>query len=238
VSTLHPRTVARTRSTVALAAAAVILTVVVTAAPVNAASSNPSPAHTVSHQSPSTMALTRDVDDVPCDRHLAADATFHASGASYTTDAQGRPASAAADDLTASVADRGPCQRKVGHMADAPGYDGGHLIAATLHGVDERYDLVPQWASVNRGLYEKMEAGSKRCLKAPGGRIDHYRIRVTYPDAISLAPDLYYTDVAVDTADHPEQTIQLTIPNRALERSEYGKLRGELERGLKAAGCA
>ncbi|MER6809904.1 DNA/RNA non-specific endonuclease [Spirillospora sp. NPDC000708] len=78
----------------------------------------------------------RDIDDVPCDRHLAASATFHANGATYTTDAQGRPVSAA-DNLTASVADRGPCQ-KVGHMADAPGYDGGHLIAATLHGVDER----------------------------------------------------------------------------------------------------
>lgn len=30
-------------------------------------------------------------------------------------------------------------------MAFADGYDGGRLIAATLHGVDERYDLVPQW---------------------------------------------------------------------------------------------
>jgi hypothetical protein len=37
-------------------------------------------------------------------------------------------------------------------MADAPRYDGGHMTAATLHGVDERYDLVPQWYSINRGI--------------------------------------------------------------------------------------
>jgi hypothetical protein len=96
--------------------------------------------------------------------------------------------SAAAGSLTASEADRGPCQRKVGHMADAPGYDGGHLIAATLRGVDERYDLAPQWVSVNRGLYEKMEADNKRCLKAPGGHITHCRIRVTCRDATILIP--------------------------------------------------
>ncbi|MER6809905.1 hypothetical protein ABT299_11550 [Spirillospora sp. NPDC000708] len=90
---------------------------------------------------------------------------------------------------------------------------------------------------MNRGIYEKMEVGSKRCLKALGGRITHYRIHLTYSNPTTLVPDLCNTDVTVDAADHPEQTIRLTIPNRALEHSEYGKLRGELERRLTAAGC-
>lgn len=37
-------------------------------------------------------------------------------------------------------------------MADAPHHDGGHMIAVTLHCVDERYDLVPQWYSVYRSI--------------------------------------------------------------------------------------
>lgn len=41
----------------------------------------------------------------------------------------------------------------------------------------------------------------------------------------------------VDTGGHPAQTIALTIPNRALEREEYARLRGELDRRLTAAGC-
>jgi hypothetical protein len=39
--------------------------------------------------------------------------------------------------------------------------------------------------------------------------------------------------VGVDTGGHPVQT----IPNRALEREKYARLRGELDRRLTAAGC-
>nr|WP_281258438.1 DNA/RNA non-specific endonuclease [Actinomadura mexicana] len=100
------------------------------------------------------------------------------------------------------------------------GYDGGHLIAATLHGFDERYDLVPQWASVKRGIYERMEAGAKDCLKARAATSCNYRIRVSYSDLTTLTPDTSTTDVQVDTEAHPAQSIQLTIPNRALDNSE------------------
>lgn len=41
----------------------------------------------------------------------------------------------------------------------------------------------------------------------------------------------------VDTGGHPAQTSALTIPHRALEREEYARLRGELDRRLTAAGC-
>ncbi|MFA1551875.1 hypothetical protein [Actinomadura chokoriensis] len=62
---------------------------------------------------------------MPCARLLAAQAT-------YRTDAQGRPETAEAENLTASVADRGGCQTEVGHMADAPHYNGGHMIFSEL----------------------------------------------------------------------------------------------------------
>ncbi|MER6809913.1 DNA/RNA non-specific endonuclease [Spirillospora sp. NPDC000708] len=223
---------ARLRPLAALTAAS--LAAALTTVPAHAAFAAPAPTRSTSV----TARLSeRDVDQVPCAEHIGANATYHANGATYTTDAQGRPLRAEADDLTAGVADRGPCQRAVGHMGPTAGYDGGHLIAATLHGVDERYDLVPQWASVNRGIYERMESGAKKCLQAPGGRITHYRIRVSYPDATALAPDLYFTDVAIDTAAHTAQTIRLTIPNRALDNTEYTRLRRELDQRLTAAGC-
>ncbi|GAA2275504.1 hypothetical protein GCM10010402_34830 [Actinomadura luteofluorescens] len=38
-----------------------------------------------------SSAELRDVDHVPCTEHIAANAVFHADGASYSTDAQGRP---------------------------------------------------------------------------------------------------------------------------------------------------
>ncbi|WP_407921528.1 DNA/RNA non-specific endonuclease [Actinomadura soli] len=76
-------------------------------------------------------APVRQVDQVPCEPHIGANATYRAHGAEFRTDAQGRPTTAEAVNLTRSEADRGPCQTKVGHMAPAAGYDGGHLIAAT-----------------------------------------------------------------------------------------------------------
>ncbi|MBO2461491.1 DNA/RNA non-specific endonuclease [Actinomadura violacea] len=206
----------------------VALIAALTAAPAQAAIRSPGPA---------AVHDARGIDPAPCTEHLAANAVYRAEGAAYYTDAHGRPERAQADDLTTSVADRGSCQRAVGHMAHSAEYDGGHLIAATLHGVDRRYDLVPQRAAINRGIYERMEAGAKSCLKKPGGRIEHYRVRVTYPDAETLVPDAFHTNIAVDTDAHPAQAIRLDIPNQTLSKDEYDKLRGALDRGLSAAGC-
>ncbi|MFC5187618.1 DNA/RNA non-specific endonuclease [Actinomadura harenae] len=177
------------------------------------------------------------IDAAPCAEHLKPNATYRADGATYRTDAQGRPEHAEAADVTHSEAVRGSCQGKVGHMSGTTGYDGGHLIAATLHGVDRRYDLVPQWASVNRGVFQHLEAGAKRCLKAPGGRILHYRIRVSYPDDVTLVPDAFHADVEVVTAGHDRQDIKLTFPNRQLVGGEGGRLRGTYERQYLGAGC-
>ncbi|WP_165968918.1 DNA/RNA non-specific endonuclease [Actinomadura sp. KC06] len=194
-----------------------------------------SPARTPFSASPA--APTEQVDQVPCEPHIGANATYHAHGAEFRTDAQGRPETAEATNLTRSEADRGPCQTKVGHMAPTAGYDGGHLIAATLHGVDQRYDLVPQWASVNRGLYQQMEAGAKKCLTAPGGKILRYSIQVTYPDATTVVPDRFLADVTVDTDGHPQQRLDLTFPNRRLDPAESQAIKTELNAGLRAAGC-
>lgn len=216
-----------TRARVALA-----LVAVATAATACTSSSGNS-----SHSNAGEVASSTKVDQVPCDEHLKPNATYHANGASYYTDAKGRPTRAEANNLTSSVADRGSCQGKAGHMSGTTGYDGGHLIAATLKGVDERYDLVPQWASLNRGLYERMEAGTKRCLTKPGGRILHYRIKVGYANATTLTPNIYNTDIQVSTTGHTAQTIKLTMNNRALTTAENSSLRAALDKSLTAAGC-
>ncbi|MEV4253085.1 DNA/RNA non-specific endonuclease [Spirillospora sp. NPDC049652] len=216
-----------TRARAALALAAVAA----------AATACTSSAGAAPHSKAGEAASSTRVDQVPCAEHLKPNATYHANGASYYTDAQGRPERAEATNLRSSVADRGSCQSKAGHMSGTTGYDGGHLIAATLKGVDERYDLVPQWASLNRGLYERMEAGAKRCLTKPGGRIPHYRIKVAYANARTLIPNRYTTDIQVGTSGHSPQTIRLTMPNRALTTSENTRLRAALDKALTTAGC-
>ncbi|WP_425549396.1 DNA/RNA non-specific endonuclease [Actinomadura miaoliensis] len=122
-----------------------------------------------------------------------------------------RPERAEATDLIDLPTDRGPCQGEVGHMAATSGYDGGHLIAATLHGVDRRYDLVPQWHSINRGIYMRWEEGAKRCLRAPGGRVRRYAVRIEYPAGDSVRPVRHPHDrghprprTAVVRAGHPQ----------------------------------
>ncbi|RFU40162.1 hypothetical protein DZF91_18555 [Actinomadura logoneensis] len=214
------------------ARAALALAAVATAAAACTSSAGAAPPSTAGE-----VASSSRIDQVPCAEHLKPNATYHANGASYYTDSKGRPERAEATNLKSSVADRGSCQSKAGHMSGTTGYDGGHLIAATLKGVDERYDLVPQWASLNRGLYERMEAGTKSCLTKPGGRILHYRIRVGYANATTLVPSRYNTDIQVVTSGHTAQTIKLTMPNRALTTSENTRLRAALTKALTAAGC-
>ncbi|MEV5576587.1 DNA/RNA non-specific endonuclease [Spirillospora sp. NPDC052269] len=218
-------------------ARALLATAAITAAALSPLTATAASAFTDPGTPRSKPAPAADIDPAPCAEHLTPNATYHADGASYFTDSEGRPERAEASNVTHSDADRGSCQSKVGHMAGTTGYDGGHLIAATLHGVDRRYDLAPQWASVNRGAYQHMEAGAKRCLKQPGGKILHYRIKLTYPDATTLIPDAFHADVEVVTAGNAQQNIKLDFPNRELTKAEYGRLRGSYEGLYKAAGC-
>jgi hypothetical protein len=97
--------------------------------------------------------------------------------------------------------------------------------------------VVPQWYSINRGIYLRMESGAKDCLKEPGGEIEHYRIRVSYPDATTVVPDHFHTDVRVATTGHPAQDIELAIPNEAISQEEYDRIRDRLNAALNAAGC-
>jgi hypothetical protein len=82
-----------------------------------------------------------------------------------------------------------------------------------------------------------MESGAKSCLREPGGAILHYKIRVSYPGPLVLVPDTFHTDVRVATTGHPAQTIELAIPNRALEPAEYQLIRARLNTALDTAGC-
>ncbi|GAA4082793.1 DNA/RNA non-specific endonuclease [Actinomadura miaoliensis] len=232
---------ARARRTVhgaAAAALAGVLTVGLLAGPSTASTAPQTAPLAARDQAPtSSLTATRDVDPAPCDRYLRADALYRANNAEYRTDDLGRPEYAEATDLTVSPADRGPCQGKVGRMAPVTGYDGGHLVAATLHGVDRRYDLVPQWYSINRGIYLRWEEGAKRCLQAPGGRVLRYAVQVDYPTGDTVVPERFVTRMTVSTTGHERQSFGLDIPNRAVTDQEYQRLREQLNTGLENAGC-
>ncbi|MEV4005204.1 hypothetical protein [Actinomadura sp. NPDC049753] len=96
---------------------------------------------------------------------------------------------------------------------------------------------MPQWYSVNGGVYRRLDSGARSCLKEPGAAILHYKIRVRYPGPLVLGPATFHTDVRVATTGHPAKAIEPTIPNRALGPAEYRLIRGRLNAALDTAGC-
>ncbi|QXJ25905.1 DNA/RNA non-specific endonuclease [Actinomadura graeca] len=180
-------------------------------------------------------AAARQADDAPCDRTIEKNHTYKANGYSFRTDGQGRPERADAFNLKVVPAGRDTCAKKVGQMGGA-GYHGGHLIAASLNGVDMRYNLVPQNGTLNTGFYNhQVEGGTRKCI-ANGGQIPRYVVNAVYPTGTTgIIPDRFVLSItAKKTA---ERTIPLTIPNRALtdtEKKDFGKT---LDDGFKGAGC-
>lgn len=75
----------------------------------------------------------------------------------FVTDDLGRPISATGTVQLGDSQRNKNLTRKVGNLAGSSSDDGGHLIADSLGGPTEAYNLVPMSSSLNRGQYEKLE---------------------------------------------------------------------------------
>ncbi|MFF3113590.1 DNA/RNA non-specific endonuclease [Kitasatospora sp. NPDC057904] len=214
---------------VATAASVLALVLVSAVAPAQAASAG---AGTVASEAarrsveerlaPASAPATRIVPQVPCDRTIDPnshyDDTTH--GFRYFTDQVGRPLKAinTAPVTTGNPGPRGTCQTRVGNFAPAPppysaqDFDGGHLIGAQFGGVDQRYDLVPQLATLNRagGTYFDFENTARQCLNN-GGTINNFEVSVDYPDYAGVHPNKFYVLMVLSNGQR-NGIINATIP--------------------------
>ncbi|MFI0425088.1 DNA/RNA non-specific endonuclease [Spongiactinospora sp. 9N601] len=151
---------------------------------------------------------------------------------SFTTAGQGRPQVATALGLIARDSVHTSCIADRGNMGGS-GYDGGHLIAHTLNGVSERFNLVPQRAHVNRGIAERFEHGAESCLRA--GTVARYEVRVTHPPGSGVAPSRFAMRMIV-TVGGNRSTIATDFPNADVIPGEQD-LKNRLDDDLRLAGC-
>ncbi|KEF04840.1 hypothetical protein ADK47_16420 [Streptomyces rimosus subsp. rimosus] len=175
---------------------------------------------------------------IPCEMYLTdlknqdvkSTWTFH-------VDAHGRPERATAKKLTVGDSPRDQkCETKVGNWGGS-GFDGGHLIAATLKGVSKRVNLVPMERSINRGIYKSFETGAKNCIKA-GKNETAYKSVVQYPNDTSVVPNKFTVSMvpkARGGSRGPE--IRLEIPNAELTPKKKKELKNTLNEGLAKNGC-
>ncbi|WP_312874901.1 DNA/RNA non-specific endonuclease [Actinomadura litoris] len=152
----------------------------------------------------------------------------------FRTDARGRPKTATAKPLAAGAGHPDPqCRADVGHFGGT-GYDGGHLIAQTLRGPTRRHNLVPQWHTINRGIYHSFENAAKKCLAK--GQVQVYTATVFYPrSGDSVIPDHFKTSMTVKAPNFHAKKITLkNIPN---SNANTDALKTQLDNDVKAAGC-
>ncbi|MFK0296478.1 DNA/RNA non-specific endonuclease [Streptomyces sp. NPDC090442] len=175
--------------------------------------------------------------DYPCERYLKAWAgKTVVSRWKFHIDANGRPDRAIADSLSAGTSPRSQCETTVGGWGGG-GYDGGHLIASTLKGVSKRINLVPMKASINRGIYKKVEGAAKKCLSTLGKKDKiSYNVSVGYPDPKSVVPRDMTVAMTVKKGTG-KKDFKLTIPNQNISPQKEAALKKQLNNGLKAAGC-
>ncbi|MFB4278268.1 MULTISPECIES: DNA/RNA non-specific endonuclease [unclassified Nonomuraea] len=175
-------------------------------------------------------------DTVPCERHLQPGRTYHANHHSFTTDGAGRPAEALAENLVARAAARGECEATVGDWGGRGDWQGGHLIAASFHGVSMRYNLVPmRGRQINQGLMARVENGARACLEG-AGTVSAYRVRLHYPDRTTLVPDRIHVTLSPKISGVSRQ-VALTLPNRTLPAGELESWRNRITKAFQAARC-
>ena len=83
------------------------------------------------------------------------------------------------------------------------GDQGGHLIAASLGGIGERINLVPQTGTLNQGAYKAME--------------NEFRVALTQGKSVSVKIDLVYPSISSQRPG--EFLVRATIDG---ERKEWG----------------
>lgn len=175
-------------------------------------------------------------DTAPCDRHIKPEHTYHAQQHTFTTDDLGRPIDALARTLIDKDAPRGECEGTVGDWGGSGDWQGGHLIAASFHGVSLRYNLVPmRGRQINQGLMKRVENGARTCLDGDGTVAD-YRVRLHYPDRTTLTPDSLHVTLSPKISGVSRQ-ISLTLPNHAVPAKELESWQERITKAFRAARC-
>lgn len=171
---------------------------------------------------------------VDCVPYLPADTIYNAIFRDYQTDGLGRPDLATAANLTRGNSPRTPCETTVGGWGP-PGYQGGHLIAATLRGVSQRYNLVPmQGTQINQGLMKAIENGAKKCLDVAA--VTNYTVSLHYPVGPSVVPDRITVSMTPQ-AIQPPIPFNISFPNTTLTRRHYTRLKNRISAQFIADGC-
>ncbi|WP_169807882.1 DNA/RNA non-specific endonuclease [Actinomadura hibisca] len=170
----------------------------------------------------------------PCVAYLPPNTSYRAYTANYLTDGIGRPLQVVAPNLLRRNASRSACEQTVGAMGPA-GYQGGHMLAATLRGVSERYNLTPmQGNQINLGIMKKIENGAKRCLRIAA--VKNYTVRLTYPAGASVVPERIAVSMT-PKAKAPAVPFTISFPNRVLAPQAYSALRNKIANRFTASGC-
>ncbi|MEU7599018.1 DNA/RNA non-specific endonuclease [Streptomyces sp. NPDC039022] len=196
------------------------------------------PASEAAAATPAAAEVATPRAEIPCVQYLTDLAGQRVQSVwTFDIDAKGRPQKATALKLTEGQKPRTPCETTVGGWG-GEGFDGGHLIAASLNGVSKRVNLVPMKRSINVGIYKDFENGAKACLKA-GKNATAYKSEVNYPDVTSVVPSSFTVSMIPKAKGAPGAgtEIRLVIPNEDISTQKKTALRKKLNDGLVANGC-
>ncbi|MGJ4748666.1 DNA/RNA non-specific endonuclease, partial [Leptospira sp. SA-E8] len=122
------------------------------------------------------------------------------NGHTYITDTNGR-VSKVEGGLSLEAMDRNKYQQGCAGQSGCVGDDGGHLIASSLGGADDRINLVPQESMLNQGDWRAMENYLRGELQA--GKSVSVKIEVGYSDAGGVRPSEFRVIAVVDSRVQP-----------------------------------
>lgn len=168
--------------------------------------------------------------DVPCDKHIARNHAYRDGALVYTTDGEGRPIGATGR-VKHARRPRTDCERTVGHWG-GPGYQGAHLIAATLNGISRRYNLVPATREVNLQLMGAFENAAKRCLDA--GNVVIYTVSVGYTNP-GVVPENFTMMMTIGVQ---QIHVSMSFKNKHYGQAFITRKQRQLNEDLRRANCA
>lgn len=177
---------------------------------------------------------------MPCVKHLPKD--YYRSVWAYNLTV-GRPHQAQAGNLSLGTKPRSSCEQTVGSWG-GPGYDGTHLIAATLKGTSQRFNLVPATQVVNRTIMKSFENAAKKCLNTPGKLVLNYTVTAFYKngDREGVVPTKFTMSMVVHHPDGGgngpgDYVIRIKFQNKKYTRGGAHGITNRLKGDVTDAGC-
>jgi len=174
-----------------------------------------------------------------CVKFLEKDHTYR-GGWRYFTDDLGRPHIGLANNLAARTRGRTPCEGEVGRW-EGNGYDGSHLIAATLDGISRRYNLVPMTHQANAGPMKVFENVAKACVKT--SEVRAYRTEAIYKkNNTGIRPDSVLMQMVVQSrilccgGGFAWKKVEVNIPN-SFDKRTMTRATNQIKEQRKALGC-